>query len=202
MSKRHFSLLGGQLCVAYGDRWYRNIVYIFALDTIIYWTRDLSGYIRNADPSKIPHPLLFMMTSSNSTFSALLALCAGNSLVTSEFPSQRTVSRSFDVFFDLRQNKRLNKQSWGWWFETPNDVKWRQMTGISTVYSTDCSVLQQPNQHLHGSLFARGIHQLPKDYPTKGPVIRSFLWCGQERALKQTVELPVIWDAMLHVLSM
>ena len=31
------------------------------------------------------------------TFSALLALCAGNSPVTGEFPSQRPVARSFDV---------------------------------------------------------------------------------------------------------
>ena len=36
------------------------------------------------------------------TFSALLAICAGNSLVTGEFPAQRPVMRSFDVFFDLR----------------------------------------------------------------------------------------------------
>ena len=41
------------------------------------------------------------------TFSALLALCAGNSLVTGEFPSQRPVMWSFDVFFDLHPNKRL-----------------------------------------------------------------------------------------------
>ena len=45
------------------------------------------------------------------TFSALLALCAGNSPVTAEFPSQRPVTRSFDVFFDLRLNKRLSEQS-------------------------------------------------------------------------------------------
>ena len=36
------------------------------------------------------------------TFSALLALCVGNSPVTGEFPSRRQVTRSFDVFFDLR----------------------------------------------------------------------------------------------------
>ena len=51
-------------------------------------------------------------------FSALLAICAGNSPVSGEFPAQRPVTRSFDVFFDLRLNKRLSKQSWGWWFET------------------------------------------------------------------------------------
>ena len=51
------------------------------------------------------------------TFSALLAICAGNPPVTGEFPAQRPVRRSLDVFFDLRLNKRLSKQSWGWWFE-------------------------------------------------------------------------------------
>ena len=45
------------------------------------------------------------------TFSALLALCAGNSPVTGEFPSQRPVTRGFDVFVDLRLDKRLSKQS-------------------------------------------------------------------------------------------
>ena len=45
------------------------------------------------------------------TFSALLAICAGNSPVTGEFPTKRPVTRTFDVFFDLRQNKRLSKQS-------------------------------------------------------------------------------------------
>ena len=35
-----------------------------------------------------------------------------------EFPTQRPVTRSFDVFFDLHPNKRLSKQWWGWWFET------------------------------------------------------------------------------------
>ena len=54
------------------------------------------------------------------TFSAFLALCAGNSSFTGKFPSQRPVARSFDIFFDLRLNKRLSKQSWGWWFETPS----------------------------------------------------------------------------------
>ena len=45
------------------------------------------------------------------TFSALLALCAGNSPVTVEFPTQRTVARIFDSIFDLCLNERLSKQS-------------------------------------------------------------------------------------------
>ena len=58
------------------------------------------------------------------TFSALLAFCAGNSPVTGEFPAQRPVPRSFDVFFDLCLNKRLSKQSRGWRFETLSRPLW------------------------------------------------------------------------------
>ena len=63
------------------------------------------------------------------TFSALLAICAGNSPVPGEFPTQRPVTRSFDDYFDLRPNKRLSKQSWGWWFETPSRPLWRHRNG-------------------------------------------------------------------------
>ena len=54
------------------------------------------------------------------TYSALLALCAGNSPVTGEFPSQRPVTRSFDVFSDMRLDKRSSKQWRRRWFETPS----------------------------------------------------------------------------------
>ena len=60
------------------------------------------------------------------TFSAILAICAGNWPVPGEFPAQKPVTRSFDVFFDLRLNQRLIKQSWGWWFETLPRPVWRQ----------------------------------------------------------------------------
>ena len=64
-------------------------------------------------------------------------------------PHKGPVTRSFDVLFDLRLNKRLSKQSWGWWFETPSHPLWRhrnvkyhhshnepmasQITGVSIV---------------------------------------------------------------------
>ena len=47
------------------------------------------------------------------TFSALLAICVGNSPVPGDFHAQRPVTRSFHVFFDLRLNKPLSKQSCG-----------------------------------------------------------------------------------------
>ena len=55
------------------------------------------------------------------TFSASLAICARNSPVIGEFRAQRPVTRSFDVFFDLRPNKHW----WGWWIETPSHPLWR-----------------------------------------------------------------------------
>ena len=69
------------------------------------------------------------------TFCALLAICAGISPVTCEFPAQRPVTQSFDVFIDLRLNKRLSKQWWGWWFETLSRPLWRHCN----VLYRDCN---------------------------------------------------------------
>ena len=68
------------------------------------------------------------------TFSALLVICAGNSSVPGEFPTQRPETRSFDVFFGLCRNKRLSKQSRGWWFETLSRPLWRHRNGREYVY--------------------------------------------------------------------
>ena len=67
------------------------------------------------------------MTSSNRNICRFTAICVGNSPVTGEFPTQR---RSFDVFFDLRLNRQLSKQSPGWWFETPSRLLWRHSHGL------------------------------------------------------------------------
>ena len=69
------------------------------------------------------------------TFSASLAICAGNSPVSGEFPAQRPVTRSFDVFFDLRLNKRLSKQWWDCWFETLSRPLWRHCNACSNFRS-------------------------------------------------------------------
>ena len=67
------------------------------------------------------------------TFAALLAICAGNSQITGEFPAHRPVTRSFGVFFDLRLNKPLSKQWWGWWFETLSRPLWRHCNTFSII---------------------------------------------------------------------
>ena len=43
---------------------------------------------------------------------------------------QRPMTPSFDDFFDLCLNKRLSKQSWGWWFERPLRSLWRHCNGL------------------------------------------------------------------------
>ena len=80
------------------------------------------------------------------TFSALLVICAGNSPVTGEFPTQRPVTRSYDVYFDLHLNKRLSKQSWGWWVETQSRSLWRHCNVKSrppppVIVGSGCSVV-------------------------------------------------------------
>ena len=63
----------------------------------------------------------FMMASSNGNIFRVTGPLCG------EFTgTQRPVTRSFDVFFDLRLNKRWSKQPWDWWFETPSWSLWRQ----------------------------------------------------------------------------
>ena len=71
------------------------------------------------------------------TFSALLAICARNSPVTGEFPAQRPVTWSFDVFFDLCLIKQLSKQWWGWWFEMPLPPLWHHCNGLASYLTQD-----------------------------------------------------------------
>ena len=109
--------------------WRSCYVYVKLSSFISVYNRVRSDYTK--EPLRYDEKLaienMFMVTSSNGIeiFSALPALCMGNSPVTGEFPAQRPVTRSFDVFFDLRLNKRLSKQSWGWWFVTPSRSLWR-----------------------------------------------------------------------------
>ena len=59
-----------------------------------------------------------IMTSSNWNIFRVTGHLCGEFTGDRWIPAQRPVTRSFDVFFDLRLYKRLSKQSWGWWFET------------------------------------------------------------------------------------
>ena len=72
-----------------------------------------------------------MMTSSNGNIFRVTGPLCGEFTGPGEFPTQRPVTRSFDVFFDLRPNKRLSKQWPGWWFETLSRPFWRHRNALS-----------------------------------------------------------------------
>ena len=108
------------------------------------------------------------------TFSALLALCAGSSPVSGEFPTQRPVTRSLDILFDLRLKKLLSKQPWGWWFETLSSPLWRHfnvmlwrwtMKYLQGVYTSKFAMLWL-------ALFYHCILYMP---PAQGLLLRQYM---------------------------
>ena len=124
-------------------------------------------------------------------FPRYMAICAGNSLVTSEFLAQRPVRRSFDVFFDPRLNKWLSKHWWGWWwFETPSRPSWCHYNAKPLLWrhnGQDGVSNHQPHDCLLNRLFGHrskktsklrviglcaGNSPVPVNSPHKGPVTR------------------------------
>ena len=94
-------------------------LFVFRPDDVIHnGGRDrvnIKGYYGNSPW----YPTHYMMTSSNGNIFRVTGPLCG------EFPSQRPVTRSFDVSLICALNKRSSKQSWGWWFETPSRSLWR-----------------------------------------------------------------------------
>ena len=136
------------------------------------------------------------------TFSALLALCAGNSPVPGVFPAQRPVPRSFDVFFDLRLVKRLSKWSWDWWFHTLSRPLWRHsnviilnIININSKYHHRPFLPSNPTPNPHP--WTRRIpHHHPRSQqppPSNGEQL-CFLCCYLEQAVEQAIELQMICD--------
>ena len=101
--------------------------------------------INNAAVELLLSPTFFMITSSNGNIFRVTGPLCGEFTGPGEFPTQRPVTRSFDVFFDLHLNKRLSKQPWGWWFETPSWSLWRHcnvykhMEGRNAIYRSNCT---------------------------------------------------------------
>ena len=100
--------------------------------------------ITRSNPPPPPPPSSIMMTSSNGNiFRVTGPLCwefTGHRLVPP--PPQMPVTRSFDVFFDLRLNKRLSNQSRCRWFETPLCSLWRHCNDIDKAGWTSYCLLR------------------------------------------------------------
>ena len=113
-------------------------------------------------------------------FSALVALCAGNSPVTGEFPSQRPLTRSFGVFLDLQLNKGLSKQSKRRWFYTPSGPLWRHCNVTlfwcySISYNNDVIYASWQLKSPTTRLFVRELVQAITKENTKAPLHSSFV---------------------------
>ena len=79
--------------------------------------------------------LVIMMTSSNGNIFRVTGPLCREFTGPGEFPTQRPVTRSFDVFFDRRLNKRSSKQPRSWWLETLSCSLWRQSNDCNWVGS-------------------------------------------------------------------
>ena len=122
-----------------------------------------------------------MMTSSNGNIFRVTGPLCREFTGPGEFPTQRPVTRSFDVFFDLRLNKRLSKQPRGWWFETQSWSLWRHcnVQNISVaaskalmyipVYTTCIHEFATPwKPCTYYWYFVRGINRILIESPHKG----------------------------------
>ena len=56
---------------------------------------------------------------------------------TGELPAQRSVTWSFDVFFDLCLKQKLSKQWRRRWFETPSRSLWRRCNELISRHNID-----------------------------------------------------------------
>ena len=102
---------------------YEVIVMTFITCTLSESIGDRSPHKSSVMQKAVPGHIVIRVSS----------ICVGNSPVTGEFPTQRPVTRSFDVSFDPRMDIRLSKQSWGWWFEIPSRPLWRHCNVKSIV---------------------------------------------------------------------
>ena len=124
-----------------------------------------------------PHGMTWWRNQMES-FSALLALCEGNSPITGEFPSQWTVTLSFDVFFDLcLDNGWANNRDTG-------DFR-RHRPHYVVIVMTMLS-----------ALLVLCVGNLVVVSLTNNAKPRCFLWRNPEESVEQTIKLPVIGTAM------
>ena len=115
-----------------------NIIYLQPVDLSNYVSHcnDVNHTVPtygHTNKSSMPSPL-YMMTSSNENIFRVTGHLCGEFTSRRWIPTQRPVTRSYDVFFKLRLNKLLCKQWWGWLFETPSCPLWRHCNELSTPF--------------------------------------------------------------------
>ena len=102
-----------------------------------------------------PYMGCLMMTSSNGNIFRVSGHLCGEFTGPGELPTQRPVAQSFDVFFDLRLNKRLSKQSWGWSFDMLSYPLWRHCN-VLILKRQEGKEPRGPFQIAGGHIMAKG----------------------------------------------
>ena len=101
-----------------------------------------------------------MMTSSNGNIFRVTGPLCGEFTGDRWIPSTEASDAELWCFFGLRLNKRLIKQSGGWWFETPSGPLWRH-----------CNETQQRSNHMPcDALF--DVYNMANEFPDKYHIIR------------------------------
>ena len=113
----------------------------------IYW-KQLRKHISHQTKQDIT-----MMTLSNGNISAF----------SGEFPSQRPVTRSFDVFFDLRLNKQLSNQSRHRWFETTSRSSWHHCNAFRLWLGVNCYPFLPVVYVVFGEMLTRCVLNFPEE---------------------------------------
>ena len=126
------------------------------------------------------------------TFTALLALCAGNSPVTGKFPSQVPVTRSFDVFLGPHLSGRLNTHSGRQWFQTASRSLWRHCSDDEAFHSADA---------VCGNSSPKVSQGVPHGLPIRGRSMWCLLWdTGVNKVL--AFSLCIVFNIMSHPTAM
>ena len=125
------------------------------------------------------------------TFSSLLALCEGNAPVTGGISSQRPVTQSFDVFFDLRLNKTLSKQSRRRCFQTSLRSLWRHCNGQQAYFN---GIMEKMN-HMNPSR----VNYVTTTKQSEAECILSAIHYTQELNRKKTITSVIHWFLLLQI---
>ena len=124
-----------------------------------------------------------------------------------EFPSQRPVTRSFDVFFHLRLNKWLSKQPWGWWFETPACSLWRHRNGENGLWlkeTLDCFKFPTRSKSSVQTPATRNFKSLDflRTFPWRVfNGTRSVSLCLHLNWYHMLIQFPLLWRSQLEYVS-
>ena len=111
-----------------------------------------------------------MMTSSNGSIFRVTGHLCGEFTGHRWIPLTKLSDAELRCSLDLRLNKQLKKQSWGWWFETPSRLSWRH-----------CNVIVAYSRHM-GAWFWVNIRQVmcltaPSHYIKRcSLIINRILW--------------------------